>query len=128
MRTCYWIMGSVANGIALLTALLGWCVARFIVPPMVEAVPGIKWTGLAAFWVWFSDYPIMVVLVPLLIGGCTACLWFYSTAHGKYKASPLPAVLVMLLALLFLIILLNLAILGTFEMQDQMVAGMGLGG
>jgi len=36
--------------------LLIWCVGKFLVPPMVDAVPGLQWTGLAKTLVDLSNF------------------------------------------------------------------------
>ena len=73
MRSLVW--GAVAYPLFLMcmVALLIWGVAKFMVPPMIDAVPNLKWKGVAASLVDLSTFvdqhPVFLFsIIPVVVG------------------------------------------------------------
>jgi len=68
--------------------LLIWCVGKFLVPPMVDAVPGLKWKGLAKSLVdlsyFVADHPYWLFL-PLPITSFFI-VWTFPRWKGLWRA------------------------------------------
>lgn len=88
MRSLVW--GAVSYPLFLIFAstLLVWAVAKYMVPPMVEAVPGLVWRGYAKALVDLSEFvdhhPLLLFsIVPVLVIVCLISFPYWS---GKSRA------------------------------------------
>ena len=88
MRSLIW--GSVSYPLFLIfmVAILVWAVAKYMVPPMIEAVPGTVWRGTAKTLVDLSEFvdqhPIVLFsIIPVLT---IACLITFPYWSGKSRA------------------------------------------
>ena len=132
MSTIFWIwmLIGVSIFISLSTSELLLMVIKYIVPPMVEAVPHLQWVGMAKLLVKLYDfvtqYPISLIVWPCIIL-CVGIFIYQNKKFQNTKNSLRLAIIVTVISVVFLISSIILAIVGTHMMQDQMVAGMGLG-
>ncbi|MBP5344242.1 MAG: hypothetical protein J6Y85_04130 [Alphaproteobacteria bacterium] len=110
-------------------SMLIWSVAYSMVPPMIDAVPNCQWTGRAKLLVDFSSlvmqYPVWPLIFPFIVVCCGLLLVQYKNRIGQVTAMKL-AKAVNVLAALTLTAIICWTILATFEMQEQMIANMGL--
>ena len=125
MSVVFWVLIVVSTVVSLLTSGIFWVVSKFMVPPMVDAVPNLKWTGIAKSLVGLSDavaqYPILLIVWPCLILICG--IFMRKNTEKGVKI----AIVIAVLSIGFLLSIVFLAIAGSHVMEEQMVAGMGLG-
>lgn len=71
-----------------MVVLLIWGVGKYLVPPMVDAVPGLQWHGLAKSLVdlsyFVADHPFAIFL-PLPIA-CIFIIWTFPRWRGGWRA------------------------------------------
>ncbi len=70
-----------------LTTILIWGVGKFLVPPMVDAVPGLQWKGLAKSLVdlsyFVADHPLWLFLpMPIL---CVVVMWTFPRWRSGFR-------------------------------------------
>lgn len=89
MRSLVW--GAVAYPLFLLmmVALLIWAVAKFMVPPMIDAVPNLQWHGVAKtlvdLSVFVDHHPVLLFSVlPVIVIVCTISFPYW---YGDSRAS-----------------------------------------
>jgi len=123
MSSTYRILIVIAAGFALFTSVCVWYVISLIMPGMMDAVPGLVWTGIASFCVklkiLIDQYPILLLAWPVSIGCCGI------VCDKKINNIRIAVPLLVLTALIFHALLFAMFV-GTYAMQDQMIAGMGL--
>ena len=94
MRELVW--GAVAYPLFLMSMviLLIWGVAKFMVPPMIEAVPGLVWKGIAATLVDMSNFvdqhPILLFSILPVIVIAVLITFPYWKGAGRAKADKIP--------------------------------------
>ena len=94
MRELVW--GAVAYPLFLMSmvSLLIWGVAKFMVPPMIEAVPNLKWKGIAAtlvnLSVFVDQHPIFLFSVLPVIVICVLITFPYWKGAGRATADKIP--------------------------------------
>ena len=94
MRSLVW--GAVAYPLFLLSmvVLLIWAVAKFMVPPMKEAVPTLKWKGIAATLVDLSNFvdqhPFLLFSVLPIVVICVLITFPYWKGAGRATADKIP--------------------------------------
>ena len=124
MHTLYWILISVSTFFSLIASGFIWSVINFIMPPMLDAVPNLHWHGLARFWIVLyeniTQYPILLFILPVAIFCCGI---FFNKKSYNIKV----AISLIILSIVVLSSAVVLGVIGTYDMQEQMVAGMGLG-
>ena len=94
MRSLVW--GSVSYPLFLLmmVAVLIWAVAKYMVPPMVEAVPKLVWRGAAASLVNLSNFvdkhPLFLFsIIPTLVVACLITFPYWSgRSRAKFESIP----------------------------------------
>ena len=94
MRSLVW--GAVAYPLFLMmmVALLIWAVAKFMVPPMVDAVPNLQWRGIAKtlvdLSVFVDQHPILLFSVlPVIVVMCTISFpYWYGNSRAKVDNIP----------------------------------------
>ena len=124
MHTLYWILISASTFFSLIASGFKWSVISFIMPPMLEAVPNLHWHGLARFWIVLyeniTQYPILLFILPAAIFCCGI---FFNKKLYNIKV----AISLIILSIVVLSSAVVLGVIGTYDMQEQMVTGMGLG-
>lgn len=94
MRSLVW--GAVAYPLFLLcmVALLIWGVAKFMVPPMKEAVPNLQWKGVAASLIDLSNFvdqhPILLFTIVPTISICVMITFPYWKGAGRAAFDKFP--------------------------------------
>ena len=125
MSVVFLVLIIVSIVISLLTSGMFWAVSKFMVPPMIDAVPNLNWTGLAKSLVGLSDivaqYPILLIVWPCIVLICG--IFMRKNTEKGLKL----AIVITILSGGFLLGVLFLATAGSHVMEEQMVAGMGLG-
>ncbi len=89
MRSLVWGAVSYPLFLLMMVAVLIWGVAKFMVPPMIEAVPNLKWQGVAKSLVDLSNFvdahPILLfATLPVIT---IACLFTFPYWSGKSRAA-----------------------------------------
>ena len=94
MRALVW--GAVAYPLFLMmmVAVLIWAVAKFMVPPMVDAVPNLQWRGVAKTLVDLSNFvdqhPILLFsILPVIVILCTISFPYWSS-KSRAKVENIP--------------------------------------
>ena len=115
--------------ISFMICMLIWGVVYQMVPPMMAAVPDCAWIGCAKVLVFLTEiimkYPFLPLLYPCIIIGCYLFLYQNRTNFAKEDISKFSSVLDGI-SVVVLILIIAFVIMGTFDMQEQMIANMGL--
>ena len=115
--------------ISFVISMLIWGVTYQLVPPMVSAVPNCQWAGYAKQLVSMTElvmqYPFLPLLYPCLIVGL--CVFVYLNQSVLRKEGILKFLSTLnAFSILLVVGMIAFIIIGTFDMQEQMVANMGL--
>ena len=127
MPVAFWILMGISGGLSWLTSLYLLTITHAMLPPMIEAVPNLQWTGLAAILVNLSElctqHPPVIFAWPVLVLGCGVLAYKNKKLH---PASVKIAVVVTILSIGFFLALHSLTFIGSLSMQDQLTISMGV--
>jgi len=89
MRSLVWGAVSYPIFLMMMVALLIWAVAQYMVPPMLEAVPNLRWSGVAKTLVdlslYVDEHPLFLFLtLPICIMAVSATFPYW---RGKLRSS-----------------------------------------
>jgi len=127
MSTISNVLFVVSTIMLFLTGVLIYVVSFNMVPPMMDAVPNLQWTGIARLLAIVSEfvtqYPIFCLALMFAIVGCEV---YQIKKVNQTGENTNLAVAAIVFSGLLLAGTLLCSLVGTYDMQAQMVAGMGL--
>ena len=127
MSVAFWVLMGISTALSCLTSLYLWAVTHAIVPPMMDAVPNLRWRGVAEVLVGLSrlciQHPLLMIVWPVIVFGCGVLVYKNKNLH---PASVKMAIVITILSVGFLMALHSLTFIGSLSMQDQLTISMGV--
>lgn len=111
---------------SLVLSYVMWFVANQMVPPMIDAVPNLQWTGVGASLVVLSQFvvenPVVLLIWPIIVVWCSV--------FGYKKFNPEKcarfAVILRTVCIWSCVLFIGYVMIASFSMQDQLTSTMGV--